>query len=66
VAEQGSAYSFGPDHIHRMTGRDAESATVHVYSPPLWRMGQYTISQNGVLRRLSVSYADELRPLEPA
>ena len=66
VAAQGSAYSFGADHIHRMRGRDAESATVHVYSPPLWRMGQYTISDDGVLRRLSVSYADELRPLEPA
>ena len=49
-----------------MTGRDARSATVHVYSPPLWRMGQYTISPAGVLRRLSVSYADELRPLESA
>ncbi len=66
VAEKGTAFSFGPDHIHRMTGRDRESATVHVYSPPLWRMGQYTISRTGVLRRLSVSYADELRPLEPA
>ncbi len=66
VARQGTAYSFGPDHIHRMTGLDARSATVHVYSPPLWRMGQYTISREGVLRRLSVSYADELRPLESA
>lgn len=66
VATRGSAYSFGPDHIHRMTGRDPESATVHVYSPPLWRMGQYTISSTGILRRLSVSYADELRPLDPA
>ena len=63
VATQGTAYSFGPDHIHRMTGRDAQSATIHVYSPPLWRMGQYTISREGVLRRQSVSYADELRPL---
>ena len=64
MAEKGTAFSFGPDHIHRMTGRDRESATVHVYSPPLWRMGQYTISRTGVLRRLSVSYADELRPLD--
>jgi len=63
VATVGTAYSFGPDHIHRMTGLDAQSATIHVYSPPLWRMGQYTISREGVLRRLSVSYADELRPL---
>ncbi len=60
----GSAYSFGPDHIHRLTGRDAGSVSIHAYSPPLWRMGQYTVSSNGVLRRQSVSYADELRPLD--
>ena len=63
VATEGTAYSFGPDHIHRMKGRDAQSATIHAYSPPLWRMGQYTITSEGVLRRLSVSYADELRPI---
>jgi hypothetical protein len=60
----GSAYSFGPDHIHRLTGRDAGSVSVHAYSPPLWRMGQYTLGTGGVLRRKSVSYADELRPLD--
>ncbi len=63
VATEGTAYSFGPDHIHRMKGRDAQSATIHAYSPPLWRMGQYTITSEGVLRRQSVSYADELRPI---
>jgi hypothetical protein len=36
---------------------------VHAYSPPLWRMGQYSVKE-GVLRRMSVSYADELRPLD--
>ena len=59
-----TAYSFGPDHIHRLTGRDAGSVSIHAYSPPLWRMGQYTVGANGVLRRQSVSYADELRPLD--
>jgi quercetin dioxygenase-like cupin family protein len=62
--EAGSAYSFGPDHIHRLTGRDAGSVSVHAYSPPLWRMGQYTLGAGGQLRRRSVSYADELRPLD--
>jgi hypothetical protein len=61
----GSAYSFGPDHIHRLTGRDPGSVSVHAYSPPLWRMGQYTLGASGQLRRKSVSYADELRPLDP-
>ncbi len=60
----GSAFAFGPDHIHRLTGRDQGSVSVHAYSPPLWRMGQYTLGASGQLRRRSVSYADELRPLD--
>jgi hypothetical protein len=60
----GQVFSFGPDHIHRLTGLDPCSVSVHVYSPPLWRMGQYAVASNGVLRRISVSYAEELRPLD--
>jgi hypothetical protein len=60
----GRVFSFGPDHIHRLTGVDAGSVSVHAYSPPLWRMGQYAVGPAGVLRRTSVSYADELRPLD--
>jgi predicted metal-dependent enzyme (double-stranded beta helix superfamily) len=59
----GAAYSFGPDHIHRMTGVAPGSVSIHAYSPPLWRMGQYAITTTGVLRRTSLSYADELRPV---
>jgi hypothetical protein len=39
--------------------------SIHAYSPPLWRLGQYSISPAGVMRRRSVSYAEELRPLDP-
>ncbi|MDQ1732122.1 MAG: hypothetical protein QOK10_2281 [Pseudonocardiales bacterium] len=60
----GQSYCFGPDHIHRLTGRDAGSVSIHAYSPPLWRMGQYAVGPTGILRRTSVSYADELRPLD--
>ena len=60
----GQSFSFGPDHIHRMTGVADGSVSIHAYSPPLWRMGQYAISSTGVLRRTSVSYADELRPID--
>ncbi len=60
----GMVFGFGPDHIHRLTGRDAGSVSVHAYSPPLWRMGQYAVGLTGVLHRTSVSYADELRPLD--
>jgi cysteine dioxygenase type I len=63
----GLGYDFGPDHIHRLTGAagvPGGSVSVHAYSPPLWRMGQYAVGANGMLRRTSVSYADELRPLD--
>ena len=60
----GRSYCFGPDHIHRLTGRDRGSVSIHAYSPPLWRMGQYAVGPTGILRRTSVSYADELRPLD--
>ncbi len=60
----GEVFGFGPDHIHRLTGRDPGSVSVHAYSPPLWRMGQYTLGPGGQLRRRTVSYADELRPAD--
>jgi hypothetical protein len=60
----GRAFSFGPEHIHRLNGAQPGSVSVHAYSPPLWRMGQYAVTDAGVLRRTSVSYADELRPLD--
>jgi predicted metal-dependent enzyme (double-stranded beta helix superfamily) len=66
--EAGSGFCFGPDHIHRMTGLASpdggRSVSIHAYSPPLWRMGQYVVSRTGALRRTSVSYADELRPID--
>lgn len=64
VVGAGSVFSFGPEHIHRLNGAAPGSVSVHVYSPPLWRMGQYAVDDAGTLRRLPVSYADELRPVE--
>ena len=64
VVKAGRAFNFGPDHIHRMGGEIDGSVSIHAYSPPLWRMGQYAIGRNGVMRRMSVSYADELRPTD--
>ena len=60
----GTVFSFGGDHIHRLTGFADRSVSVHAYSPPLWRMGQYEVDPDGRLRRHSVSYADELRPID--
>lgn len=61
---EGEVFSFDADHIHRLSGAVHGSVSVHAYSPPLWRMGQYAVDDEGVLRRLSLSYADELRPVD--
>lgn len=57
-------YSFGPDHIHRLTGLTGpvdDAVSIHAYSPPLQTLGQYVVDDNGVLHRTSVTYAEELR-----
>ena len=64
VVDAGGSFSFGPEHIHRLAGEHAQAVSLHAYSPPLWRLGQYSVDEDGVMRRESVSYADELRPLE--
>ena len=64
VVTEGGSFSFGPDHIHRLTGEAEQAISLHAYSPPLWRLGQYTIDDSGLMRRVSVCYADELRPLD--
>ncbi|WP_190813145.1 cysteine dioxygenase [Saccharopolyspora pogona] len=65
ATEVGAGFVFGcgPEHIHRLTGKERRSVSIHAYSPPLWRMGQYAVS-GGVIRRVSVSYAEELRPID--
>jgi predicted metal-dependent enzyme (double-stranded beta helix superfamily) len=63
IIRAGASFAFGPEHIHRLEGTADTSISVHAYSPPLWRLGQYTVDGDGVLRRVSVCYADELRPL---
>jgi predicted metal-dependent enzyme (double-stranded beta helix superfamily) len=62
--DAGTSFEFGPDHIHRLSGLAAGSVSIHAYSPPLWRLGQYAVDQSGALLRTSVSYAEELRPID--
>jgi predicted metal-dependent enzyme (double-stranded beta helix superfamily) len=62
--EPGASFTFGPSHIHRLTSASPRAVSIHAYSPPLWRLGQYTVDPDGALHRMSVSYADELRPLD--
>lgn len=60
----GGSFSFDPTQIHRLTCETETAISIHAYSAPLWRLGQYSVDPDGSLRRLSVSYADELRPVE--
>jgi predicted metal-dependent enzyme (double-stranded beta helix superfamily) len=67
LAGAGESFSFAASDIHRVRHAGTEPAvTIHAYSPPLWRMGAYEVAETGELRRHSVSYAEELRPLDAA
>ena len=61
--EAAGSFLFDSTYIHgvRHPGGDALAATsIHCYSPALWRMGHYEPDDNGVMRRVAVTYADEL------
>ena len=62
----GGVFHFSAGDIHgvRHAGSDP-AVTLHVYSPPLLRMGAYLVGDDGVLARHPVSGAHELGPLEP-
>jgi hypothetical protein len=67
TANAGSSFNFGASDIHRVLHAGTEPAvTIHAYSPPLVRMGSYTIEPSGQLRRHAVSYEQELRQLDVA
>jgi predicted metal-dependent enzyme (double-stranded beta helix superfamily) len=58
----GEGFDFDAADIHgvRHSSGDAPpAASVHVYSPALWRMGHYEPGPRG-MRRVGVTYADEL------
>lgn len=51
-----------PSDIHRVRhAGDVPSVTIHAYSPPLTRMGQYEIGANGILHRHASDADEELR-----
>jgi len=67
TAHAGSSFDFGASDIHRVLHAGVEPAvTIHAYSPPLVRMGSYTIEPSGQLRRFAVSHEQELRQLDAA
>lgn len=67
TAHAGSSFDFGASDIHRVLHAGVEPAvTIHAYSPPLVRMGSYTVEPSGQLRRHAVSHEQELRQLDVA
>jgi hypothetical protein len=40
------------------------SVSIHASAPPPWRRGQHAVDAGGEMRRVSVSCAEEPRPLD--
>ncbi len=65
TASVGESFHFSPADIHRVRHAGSGPAvTLHVYSPPLLRMGAYLVGEDGVLARHTMSYEEELRPAD--
>jgi predicted metal-dependent enzyme (double-stranded beta helix superfamily) len=61
----GQSFHFSASDIHRVRHAGSDPAvTLHVYSPPLLRMGAYAVGEQGALVRHAMSYAEELKPLD--
>jgi predicted metal-dependent enzyme (double-stranded beta helix superfamily) len=59
----GEAFHFSASDIHRVRHAGSDPAvTLHVYSPPLARMGAYVVGEDGVLERRTQDSSQELRP----
>jgi Cysteine dioxygenase type I len=58
---EGTTFDFDASHVHcvRHPEDTPAAVSIHVYSPALWRMGYYDMGADGLLRRTSVSYAEE-------
>jgi quercetin dioxygenase-like cupin family protein len=58
----GQRFSIPPNAIHRVVHAGREPAvTLHAYSPPLLRMGAYTVGDQGELERHPLTCEQELR-----
>ena len=54
-------FDFDATYIHGVRyAAGAPAVSVHCYSPALWRMGHYEPDDRGIMRRISMTYADEL------
>ena len=59
----GGGFSFDSSRIHDVRNGDAgPSVSLHLYSPPLERMGYYEIAADGCLARRNAPASEELPP----
>ena len=57
----GSVFDFDAARVHCMRHDGGQpAASIHLYSPALWRMGFYSFDDDGNLCRASITYADEM------
>ena len=57
----GAGFTFDASRIHNVRHAGLEASTsLHLYSPPLWRMGYYEVAADGGLARRSATYVEEL------
>ncbi|HEY3830646.1 MAG TPA: hypothetical protein VGL57_15765 [Solirubrobacteraceae bacterium] len=58
----GQRFNIPPNAIHRVIHEGEQPAiTLHAYSPPLIRMGAYTVGSQGELERQALTCEQELR-----
>src|SRR5437868_13638913 len=59
----GAVFDFDPRDIHRVSHERGEPAvTLHVYSPPLQRMGAHLVESDGTLTRQALPSVGDLPP----
>ena len=60
--EAGQSFRFDASRIHDVRNAPGnKTVSLHLYSPPIWRMGYYEVDEDGRVARRSYSYAEELR-----
>lgn len=59
----GESFRFDASRIHNVRhAGDGPATSLHLYSPPLWRMGYYETGPDGRLSRRTATYLEELGP----
>ncbi len=61
LVEAGASFRFDARRIHNVAhAGDGPATSIHLYSPPVWKMGHYEVGDDGYLRRRSATYVEEI------